>query len=64
MIKIPQYLIFLIGIVVCPILDKIATALEKHASETPENWDDVLAGAFRTVVEALKAPGLFEPKTK
>ncbi len=62
MIKVAPYIIMLLGIVVVPILDKVATALEQQAAKTPETYDDILAGAFRTVVDALKTGGIFEPK--
>jgi hypothetical protein len=41
---------------------KLCDALKKKAAETPETWDDVAVGAFETVLEFLKQPGLFEPK--
>jgi hypothetical protein len=62
MIKVAPYIIMLVLIVVIPILDKVATALEVEAKKTPDTWDDVLAGSFRTVVDALKGGGIFEPK--
>jgi len=62
MFKIPAYVIFLVAAIVVPVLTKICVALKKKASETPETWDDVVVGAFETVLEFLKEPGLFEPK--
>ena len=64
MIKVPSYLLLLVSLLVVPILDRVAAALEEQAKKTPESWDDVLAGAFRTVVDALKTGSIFEPKTK
>lgn len=61
-VKLPSYAVMLIGMVAVPILDKIATQLEAQAAKTPETWDDVLSGAFRTVVDALKSGVLFEGK--
>jgi len=62
--KLPLYVIFLVGSIVVPVLGKVCEALKKKAQETPETWDDVAVGAFETVLEFLKQPGLFEPKTK
>jgi len=64
MFKLPLYVVFLIGAIVVPVLSKICEVLKKKAQETPEDWDDVAVGAFETVLEFLKSPGLFEPKTK
>ena len=62
MFRLPQYIIMLIGIIVVPVLSKICIALKEKASQTPETWDDVLVGAFETVLEFLKTGGVFEPK--
>ena len=62
MFKLPQIIIMLIGIIVVPVLSKICVALKEKAQQTPETWDDVLVGAFETVLEFLKSPGIFEPK--
>lgn len=59
MIKVAGYIIVLLGLVVVPILDKAAIALEEAAKKTPESYDDILAGAFRTVVDALKSGEIF-----
>jgi len=62
--KLPLYVIFLVGAIVVPVLSKVCEALKKKAQETPDTWDDVAVGAFETVLEFLKQPGLFEPKAK
>lgn len=62
MFKLPQYVIFLIGVVVVPVLQKVCAGLKEKAKQTPETWDDVAVGAFETVIEFLKNPGIFEPK--
>lgn len=64
MFKLAPYIIFLIGAIVVPVLSKICAELKKQAAATPETWDDVAVGAFETVLEFLKSPGLFETKTK
>lgn len=62
MFKIPVYVVFLIGAVVVPVLSKVCEGLKVRAKETPEEWDDIAVGAFETVLEFLKQPGVFEPK--
>lgn len=62
MFKLPMYVIFLVGAIVVPLLSKICEALKEQAKKTPETWDDVAVGAFETVLEFLKQPGLFEAK--
>ena len=60
MIKLRKWQLVLIYMLCLPILDKICSALQKKAQETPEEWDDVLVGAFKVVIEFLKAPETFE----
>lgn len=62
MFKLPQYIILLIGVIVIPVLSKICVSLKERAAQTPETWDDILVGAFETVLEFLKNPGIFELK--
>lgn len=62
MFKVAPYVVFLVGAIVVPVLVKLCDALKKKAAETPDTWDDVAVGAFETVLEFLKQPGLFEPK--
>ncbi len=64
MFKLPVYVIFLVGAIVVPVLGKICEALKERAKQTPDTWDDVAVGAFETVLEFLKQPGLFEAKAK
>ena len=61
MFKLPLYVIFLVGAIVVPVLSKICAALKEKAKQTPETWDDVAVGAFETVLEFLKQPGVFLP---
>jgi len=49
-----SWVMILLNAVVIPILDQVATTLEAAAKKTPDVYDDILAGAFRAVVEALK----------
>ncbi len=62
MFKLPLYVIFLVAGLVVPTLSKICEELKKKAAETPATWDDLVVGAFETVLEFLKTPGIFEPK--
>ena len=64
MFKVQAYVIFLVGAIVVPVLSKICAGLKEQAQKTPDTWDDVAVGAFETVIEFLKAPGVFEPKAK
>ena len=64
MFKLPLYVVFLIGAIVVPVLSKICAGLKEQAQKTPDTWDDVAVGAFETVIEFLKQPGVFEPKAK
>lgn len=49
------WVLTLLKMVVVPILDKVATLLEQKAAVTPDSGDDILAGSFRIVVDALKS---------
>jgi len=62
MFRLPSYLVMLIGFLVVPVLEKVAIALEARALTTPEEWDDIAAASFRTVIEFFKSPGMIEPK--
>jgi hypothetical protein len=64
MFKLPMYVIFLILNLVVPVLVKIVTELKAKAAATPETWDDTVVAAFETVLEFLKTPEIFIPKTK
>lgn len=59
-VKMRGWQLFLISALVIPILDRLATQLEKNAPTTPEQWDDIAAGALRVVVDLLKNGKLFE----
>ncbi len=62
MFKLPAYVILIVGLVVVPILEKVAAGLEAKAKETPEDWDDILYGSFKAVIEFFKQPQVFIPK--
>jgi len=64
MFKLPQYVIYLVGAIVVPVLIRVCAALKEKAAQTPADWDDIVVGAFETVLEFLKNPGLFEAKNK
>lgn len=48
--------LLLIEAVVIPVLNSIADILEMQAQSTPGKGDDILAGAFRAILVALKEP--------
>lgn len=59
------WMITLLRMVVVPILSKIADALVAKAAATPEDTtDDILAGAFKVVVDALKTDDIIDLITK
>ena len=60
LVKVKGWQLSLIRMIVLPVLSRIHAILEKKAQETPEEWDDVLAAAFKIVIEFLKSPQVFE----
>ncbi|HNR14064.1 MAG TPA: hypothetical protein PKM59_12195 [Thermodesulfobacteriota bacterium] len=60
MIKVRRWEKMLIAMILVPVLERLADALEKGATTTEAEWDDILASSFRMVVEVLKAPGTIE----
>ncbi|MDY6862912.1 MAG: hypothetical protein SV062_07985 [Thermodesulfobacteriota bacterium] len=59
MIKLRGWEMALVRKIALPILRKVSGTLKEKAEATPETWDDVLAGAFDTVVSFLEAPDTF-----
>lgn len=64
MVKVTQWVILLIGIVVVPLLKQVIPALKVEAQKTESEVDDALVGAFEVVVAALESGQIFVPKTK
>lgn len=64
MVKVTQWVILLIGIVVVPLLKQVIPALKVEAGKTETEIDDALVGAFEVVVAALESGQIFVPKTK
>lgn len=60
MIKLRSWELMAVKLIAVPILLKIVTALEQHVAETPAEWDDVLVGALKTVIEFFEAPDVFQ----
>lgn len=60
LIKLRKWELILARMVAIPTLEKIVAAMEAKAKQTPGTWDDVLAGAFRAVIEFLKSPETME----
>jgi len=64
LIKVRSWVMTLISLLVVPSLQKIYSQLKEKADATPETWDDVLAGAFKTVIDFLGSPEAFEEDPK
>ncbi|MFH1640605.1 MAG: hypothetical protein ABIA66_01440 [Candidatus Omnitrophota bacterium] len=58
--KVRGWQLVLIKVIVVPILKMLSSALKKRAAETPDEWDDIAAAAFETVVAFLESPESFE----
>lgn len=58
--KLRWWEISLIKAIALPILTKVADILEAKAAKTETLFDDALVGSFRTVIEFLKSPDMFE----
>jgi hypothetical protein len=50
----------LFKLVAIPILKKVADALEQHVEESEAEWDNVLVGALKTVIEFFETPDVFQ----
>ena len=64
MVKVTQWVLLLIGIVVVPLLKQVIPTLKVEAAKTETEIDDALVGAFEVVVAALESGQIFVPKTK
>lgn len=49
--------IILVKLVVLPVLRTIADILMKQAEETPDEWDNVAVGTFKSIIAYLENPG-------
>jgi len=59
-IKLRKWELILVRMVALPTLERVARTMEEKAKQTPASWDDILAGAFRAVIEFLKSPEAIE----
>ena len=59
-IKVRNWELTLIQLIVIPILKRIVQKLEKKAQQTPGIVDDVVVGVLKTVVEILSNPEIIE----
>lgn len=50
----PPWSVILVKAVVIPVLRNVGAIFETEAKKTTEQWDDVAAGAFKTVIEVLE----------
>jgi hypothetical protein len=62
MIKVTQWVILLIGVVVLPLLKQLVPPLKAAAAKTETEIDDALVGAFEVVISALESGQIFVPK--
>lgn len=60
LIKLRGWQLFLVRVIVIPVLERIADRLDEKAKATPEEWDDLAVGAFRTVLQLLQSGEIFE----
>ena len=59
-IKVRNWELTLIQLIVIPILKRIVQKLEEKAQQTPGIVDDVVVGVLKTVVEILSNPEIIE----
>ena len=59
-IKVRNWELTLIQLIVIPILKRIVQKLEEKAQQTPGIVDDVVVGVLKTVVEILSNPETIE----
>jgi len=59
-IKVRNWELTLIQLIVIPILKRIVQKLEGKAQQTPGIVDDVVVGVLKTVVEILSNPEIIE----
>jgi len=64
MIKLRSWEMMLVRMIALPILRRISARLVKKAGDTPEEWDDILAEAFQTVIAFFENPGTFKVQDK
>lgn len=64
MVKVTQWVLLLIGMVVLPLLKQLVPILRKEAAKTETEIDDALVGAFEVVISALESGIIFVPKDK
>jgi|UniRef100_A0A7V3KMZ2 hypothetical protein len=62
MVKVTQWVILLIGVVVLPLLKQLVPYLKAEAAKTETEIDDALVGAFEVVISALESGQIFVPK--
>lgn len=64
MVKVSQWILLMIGIIVIPLLKQLIPVLKVEAKKTETEIDDALVGAFEVVISALESGTIFVPKTK
>jgi len=62
MVKVTQWVLMLIGMVVVPLLKQLIPPLKKEAAKTETEIDDAFVGAFEVVISVLESGTIFVPK--
>jgi len=62
MVKVTQWVLMLIGMVVVPLLKQLIPPLKKEAAKTETEIDDAFVGAFEMVISVLESGTIFVPK--
>lgn len=60
LIKLRGWQLMLVKAIALPVLKKLSAQIKAKADASPAEWDDVIAGAFETVVAFLESPEAFE----
>ena len=62
MVKVTQWVLMLIAMVVVPLLKQLIPPLKKEAAKTETEIDDAFVGAFEMVISVLESGTIFVPK--
>jgi len=62
MVKVTQWVLMLIGMVVVPLLKQLIPPLKKEAAKTETEIDDAFVGAFEMVISVLESGTIFVSK--
>ena len=60
MIKVRGWFMVVLLKMIVPGLQIVHDKIHEKVEASPEKWDDILCGAFETVIDFLKSPDSFE----